>query len=138
MPEESRVNSRLGPVSELTRARPLSAAGPSRGFSRDSSAPLSQLSPESLPRPKDRHPRPRSRARTRGTGQRPGIRARGVASELAARVKGRGSAPEESRVNSRLGPVSELTALTSAAAGRISTRLARIVRTRARHRAIRV
>src|SRR5206468_12178427 len=77
-------------------------------------------------------------------------------SRVNSRLKSQGSAPEESRVNarlgrpggrsaleesrvnSRLGPVSELTGLTSAAAGRISTRPARIVRTRARHRPIRV
>src|SRR5207244_4293058 len=35
--EESRVTSRLGPVSELPPANAASAAGPSRGLSRDSS-----------------------------------------------------------------------------------------------------
>src|SRR5712691_5556494 len=37
------------------------------------------------------------------------ISARRVASKLAARIRKMTSAPEESRVNSRLGPVSELT-----------------------------
>src|SRR6185437_653557 len=54
-PEESRVNSRLGPVSELTRAHAASAAGPSRGFSRDarggSSDLPSALRPSTCPLP---------------------------------------------------------------------------------------
>ena len=97
------MNSRLGPVSELTGAQ--------RRFSGRAEP---RLEPRLIGAVEPAQPR------------------------MSAMLKGGGSAPEESRVNSRLGPVSELTALTSAAAGRISTRPARIVRTRARHRSIRV
>src|SRR2546425_801027 len=100
-PEESRGNSPLRPVSKLT--------GAPRRLSRARAGEVTRV------------------AGVRGpcVGSEPAVRAeamdvrpRRVASELGARRKGWTSAPDESRVNSRLGPVSELTG----ARGRFSGR----------------
>src|SRR5947207_8752444 len=81
-PEESRVNSRLGPVSELTGAQ--------RRFSGRAE--------------------PRLQPRLIGAAE-PAQPRMSAMLETSDHAQSQRSAPEESRVNSRLGPVSELTAL---------------------------